>query len=201
MKAGSKRRNLFRSNNVTSGDNGNLTPTTQKTGGQALEKSSPKTGQQGLRAFGNFFRRKRNRQVKPATTILPPVSQRVSETPRSTIPSDDGHTNFSPKLTRNVTVTRATIQRTSRSFRLTLLLMVVTIVFILSWIPPFVAMVWFFHVGYATPPKSYEIALRNYGSTGYILNHFANPIIYIALSSSFRENVSSLWRSLTSRFR
>ncbi|KAL8605111.1 hypothetical protein ACOMHN_018912 [Nucella lapillus] len=190
--------------NLPPGDHGadrpdrNKNPADQEEGEKQQAAPAEEPIPQPRRGFRIHFQR--NRQVQPLrdnSSPPPPKSQTRSSTPTRTTPSDDGQTNFSPKLTsRNPVITRSTIQRNSRTFRLTLLLMLVTMVFIVSWIPPYVAMVWFFYVGYTPPLSSSDMALQQYGPTGYVLNHFANPIIYLALSSSFRENLASLWRRL-----
>ena len=83
--------------------------------------------------------------------------------------------------------------------RLTLLLLLVTVVFVLSWVPPYVAMVWYFYVGYRPPLSSSDLALQLYAPTGYVLNHFANPVLYLAFSAAFRQRVLALWKRLCCR--
>nr|KAG5696097.1 hypothetical protein BaRGS_020498 [Batillaria attramentaria] len=65
------------------------------------------------------------------------------------------------------------------------------------WIPPYVAMVWYFYVGYTPPLSATDIAVQTYAPTGYILNSFVNPFLYVALSPAFRNTVISLWRKFS----
>jgi hypothetical protein len=84
-----------------------------------------------------------------------------------------------------------------RSQHLALLFLVVTLVFVLSWIPPYLAMVWYFHVGYTLPMSSSELAVQMYAPTGYVLNSFANPVIYAIFSRQFRHYIVNLWKACT----
>ncbi|KAK7482435.1 hypothetical protein BaRGS_00026357 [Batillaria attramentaria] len=92
---------------------------------------------------------------------------------------------------------KAAAKRDTRSFRLALLLLLVTAIFVISWIPPYVAMVWYFYVGYTPPLSATDIAVQTYAPTGYILNSFVNPFLYVALSPAFRNTVISLWRKFS----
>ena len=96
---------------------------------------------------------------------------------------------------------QAATHHSSRSLRLTLLLLVVTGVFVVSWVPPFLAMAWFFYVGYTPPLTSADLALQRYAPTTYLLNHFVTPVLYLTLSSSFRQNVSALRKCVLNVFR
>ncbi|GFS15959.1 D(2) dopamine receptor [Elysia marginata] len=90
--------------------------------------------------------------------------------------------------------------RQQRNVRITGLLFVVTSVFILSWVPPYIAMVKGFYIGYTFPFTMGEWLLLSYGRSCYVLNTFSNPIIYAALSATYRRHIMELgkvlWKSL-----
>lgn len=90
----------------------------------------------------------------------------------------------------------ARIKRNARDVQVTMLLLVITVIFVVSWIPPYMAMVWFFYVGYTPPYTVAEVSLMTYAPTGYILNHFASPFVYIALSPTFKKNIINLFLSV-----
>ena len=91
---------------------------------------------------------------------------------------------------------RKAVARSQRNLRITGLLFVVTAVFILSWVPPYIAMVKGFYVGYTFPLSLGEMLLLSYGRSVYIINTFSNPIIYAALSAIYRRHVIDLWKAL-----
>ncbi|KAK3787073.1 hypothetical protein RRG08_031548 [Elysia crispata] len=91
---------------------------------------------------------------------------------------------------------RKAVMRQQRNLRITRLLFVVTAVFILSWVPPYIAMVKGFYIGYSFPLTLTEMLLLSYGPSVYVINTFSNPIIYAALSAIYRRHVIDLWKAL-----
>ena len=87
-------------------------------------------------------------------------------------------------------------RRQSRYLRATILLSTVTAVFIVSWIPPYMAMVKAFYIGYSVPMSQFELLLNVYGPQMYVINNFANPIIFALMSSYYRKNVAKMFTDL-----
>ena len=94
---------------------------------------------------------------------------------------------------------KSSTARTARAFRLTVLLLVVTVVFVVSRVPPYAAVVWLLYARDAPPLATSQHALQTYASTGYVLNHFATPLLFLAFSPAFREAAVALWTRLCSR--
>ncbi|XP_059144876.1 uncharacterized protein LOC131932015 [Physella acuta] len=86
--------------------------------------------------------------------------------------------------------------RQQRNIRVTGLLFVVTSVFILSWIPPYAAMIKGFFVGYTWPLSTGELVLSSYGANVYVINTFSNPVIYAAMSVTYRKHVKTLFTKI-----
>ena len=98
-----------------------------------------------------------------------------------------------PRHQRNLEMTT---QRQQRKIRITGLLFVVTVVYILSWVPPYISMVKGFFIGYGRTMGTYELSMLTFGPSVYVLNTFANPVIYAALSATYRRNVMNLVREV-----
>ncbi|KAH9525464.1 hypothetical protein Btru_001485 [Bulinus truncatus] len=128
----------------------------------------------------------------------------ISQTPCSQSPPDASRTHSSrahlvhspPAPERGVGVSELRRIQTERQYfrqrrnvRVTWLLFVVTALFIVSWIPPYAAMVKNFYVGYAPPFSVGDIVLIAYAPNVYVVNTFANPVIYAILSSTHRKHV------------
>ena len=94
---------------------------------------------------------------------------------------------------------KSSTARAARAFRLTVLLFVVTVVFVVSRVPPYMAVVWLLYARDAAPLAPSQLALQTYASTGYVLNHFATPLLFLAFSPAFREAAVALWTRLCSR--
>ena len=90
---------------------------------------------------------------------------------------------------RNLEVTSL---RQQRNIRITALLFVITVVYILSWVPPYIAVVKGLFIGYSWPISVYELSMLTYGPSVYVINTFANPVIYAALSGTYRAHVVKL---------
>ncbi|RUS68788.1 hypothetical protein EGW08_023451 [Elysia chlorotica] len=86
--------------------------------------------------------------------------------------------------------------RQQRNLRVTRLLFVVTTVFILSWVPPYMAMVKGFYIGYSFPMSLAEFVVLSYGPSMYVINTFSNPIIYAALSAIYRRHVTDMFQAM-----
>ena len=81
-----------------------------------------------------------------------------------------------------------------RSLRTTRLTFLVCLVFVLSWLPPWA---WFAASNFVTPKTTnYQtyMALRLFCPMSFLINTFANPLLYISLNESFREKVKNLIR-------
>ncbi|RUS76778.1 hypothetical protein EGW08_015455 [Elysia chlorotica] len=116
-----------------------------------------------------------------------------------TEPPAADRTQTEPKVQVSELSRRKAEARRQRNLRITGLLFVVTAVFILSWVPPYIAMVKGFYIGYTFPLSMGETLLLSYGRSVYIINTFSNPIIYAALSSTYRRCVVDLVKDLWKR--
>lgn len=87
-------------------------------------------------------------------------------------------------------------RRLRRDNKITGLLFLVTFVFILTWIPAYVAMAKGMYTGYSLPITLGELIVMKYGANIYIINNFSNPLIYAALSSVYRAKVRFLFTLL-----
>ena len=109
--------------------------------------------------------------------------------------------NENPALLLNQLQNKKAEARQQRNVRITGLLFVVTAVFILSWVPPYISMVKGFFIGYSFSFTMGEVLLINYGSSVYVINTFSNPIIYATMSATYRRHVvdlaKSLWKMIT----
>ena len=84
------------------------------------------------------------------------------------------------------------LTRVQRSLRTTRLTFVVCVVFVLSWLPPWG---WFATGSFVTPTSiGYQtfMALNLFCPMTFLINTFANPLLYISLNASFREKVRNL---------
>ncbi|RUS75166.1 hypothetical protein EGW08_017074 [Elysia chlorotica] len=91
--------------------------------------------------------------------------------------------------------------RRRRNTRVTGLLFSVTVVFILSWVPPYVALIKGLYVGYAWPISAAQFTLLTYGPNVYVINTFANPIIYAVASATYRRHVTDFAMAVKSAVR
>ncbi|XP_025089957.1 uncharacterized protein LOC112561599 isoform X2 [Pomacea canaliculata] len=155
-------------------------------------------GPTSAEAGGHVTRSRGDIKCLPCFRVAP--DSEVSDYPTLSAPSascvDNEVTNGKGRHGHIAKVTTSNGGHSSRNLRLTLLLLIMTILFVVSWIPPYVAMVWYFYVGYTPPFSSSDLSVMTYAPTGYILNHFANPFVYLIFSSSFRKHLVYLWRKL-----
>lgn len=90
---------------------------------------------------------------------------------------------------QNVTLSR----RERRDFRITALLFLVTVIFIVSWIPPYVSMIKAFYIGYTFPISIPDYIILMYGPGIFMINNFANPLLYVLLNPVFRRNIKEMF--------
>ena len=77
--------------------------------------------------------------------------------------------------------------------RTTKIMFSVTLVFLLSWLPAWIAV--FYKQTVNKPPLGGRIFIL-FGEEAFIVNTFANPIFYIWLSSAFKERAKTVLRGL-----
>jgi hypothetical protein len=89
---------------------------------------------------------------------------------------------------------RNNISRRHKTIRATKLLLLVTVVFVVSWIPP-----WIVFIGSVYLRWDYTSATMTFylfGGQTNLLNHFLNPILYTCVKSTFRDNLRQMCSNL-----
>ena len=81
------------------------------------------------------------------------------------------------------------IRRLRRSLKTTRIVFLICLIFILSWIPPWVSFINFVFMSPSTKRSATYLVVNMFFRMTYLINTFSNPILYTAFNKKFREKV------------
>ncbi|XP_072002243.1 G-protein coupled receptor 151 [Engystomops pustulosus] len=84
-----------------------------------------------------------------------------------------------------------------RSRRLTIMLLSVTVIFCIMWLPEWISWLWFWHQpqGGPSPPQ----ALMTLAQVSMLSLSCINPFIFLLMSEEFQEGFKDIWKHFTSK--
>ena len=84
------------------------------------------------------------------------------------------------------------IRRLRRSLKTTRIVFLICLIFILSWIPPWVSFINFVFMSPSTKTGPTYLVVNMFFRMTYLINTFSNPILYTAFNKKFRDKVKKI---------